>query len=241
MSPAGPPTEPVPVPAIVDRLADGRSTDAVWQNQLGGITWRIGDPPEHYVKWQPLGVDGLDLDAECERLTWLASHAPVPRVVDRGCDDDGEWLITVALPATSAVDDRWKADPEPAVRAIGVGLRRLHDTVPVEACPFDWSVESRLALAHTDLAGPRPSIERLVVCHGDACAPNTLVGDDGAFVAHVDLGSAGVADRWADLAIASWSLDWNFGEGWGVPFFDAYGIEPDAERIDFHRRLWDAT
>ena len=49
----------------------------------------------------------------------------------------------------------------------------------------------------------RPRIDRLVVCHGDACAPNTLLHDDGRFAAHVDLGSLGVADRWADIAVAA--------------------------------------
>ena len=55
----------------------------------------------------------------------------------------------------------------------------------------------------------------------------------------VDFGDLGVGDRWADLAIASLSLDWNFGEGHQAEFFDAYGVEPDAERIDYYRRLWD--
>lgn len=229
----------MPVPTAVQVIAAGRPVDAVWENQLGGITFRIGDPAEVYVKWQPAGV--TDLEAEAERLRWLAPHTSVPAVVDRGSDAAGEWLVTSALPAMSAVDARWHDDPERVVRSIGFGLRRFHDQVPVAGCPFDWSVEARLAGHGSPDLGPVPPVDRLVVCHGDACAPNTLVDGDGQFVAHVDVGSAGVADRWADLAVASWSLDWNFGEGWGVPFFDAYGIEPDVERIRFHRRLWDAT
>ena len=241
MTLAGPPAGPVAAPAAVRSIAADRPLEPVWQNQLGGITWRIGEPAECYVKWQPHGVVGLDLDAEAERMAWLAPHTPVPEVVDRDADGEGEWLATVAVPARSAVDDGWKANPGPAVRAIGTGLRRFHDAVPVDTCPFDWSVETRLARARVASPGPAPSIDRLVVCHGDACAPNTLVDPDGRFVAHVDVGSAGVADRWADLAVASWSLGWNFGEGWDVPFFEAYGVEPDAERMEFHRRLWDVT
>jgi kanamycin kinase len=49
-----------------------------------------------------------------------------------------------------------------------------------------------------------PPIDRLVVCHGDSCALNTLLAADGRWSAHVDLGALGVADRWADLAIATW-------------------------------------
>ena len=67
---------------------------------------------------------------------------------------------------------------------------------------------------------------------------STIVGDDGSFVGHVDLGSLGVADRWADLAVASWSLEWDFGPGHEQAFWDAYGIAPDPERIAQYRALW---
>ncbi|WP_443062724.1 phosphotransferase [Streptomyces sp. NBC_00390] len=60
-------------------------------------------------------------------------------------------------------------------------------------------------------------MDRLVVCHGDACAPNTVVGDDGTWTGHVDLGTLGAADRWADLAVATWSTQWNYGPGWEEP------------------------
>ncbi len=239
MTVAGRPTRPIPVPAPVRSVAAGRPVDAVWENQLGGITWQVGDPADVFVKWQPAGA--VDLGAEIERLRWLAPHTTVPEVVDAGEDADSEWFVTAALPGSTAVAEGWKADPELAVRAIGDGLRRFHDAVPVAECPFDWSIESRLAGHGDPDVGPPPSIDRLVVCHGDACAPNTLVADDGRFVAHVDMGSVGVADRWADLAVASWSLDWNFGAGWGVPLFEAYGVDPDGVRIEFYRRLWDAT
>ena len=79
-----------------------------------------------------------------------------------------------------------------------------------------------------------------MLVHGDACAPNTLINDAGDWVGHVDFGDLAIGDRWADLAIASLSLDWNFGEGHHDELFDAYGIEPDTERIGYYRALWDA-
>ncbi len=84
-----------------------------------------------------------------------------------------------------------------------------------------------------------PPIDRLVVCHGDTCAPNTLIGDDGRCAGHVDLGALGVADRWADLAIATWSTRWNYGDGWEPALLAAYGIDPDPERTAYYRLLWD--
>ncbi len=72
-----------------------------------------------------------------------------------------------------------------------------------------------------------PPVDRLVVCHGDSCAPNTLLTGDVRWSGHVDLGELGLADRWADLAIATWSSEWNHGPGWERLLLDAYGVPPD--------------
>jgi len=92
-----------------------------------------------------------------------------------------------------------------------------------------------------DLLDDAPDVDLAVVCHGDACAPNTLIGDGGEFAAHVDLGSLGVADRWADIAVAAWSTEWNYGPGLAPLLYDAYGVEPDPERIAYYRLLWDLS
>ncbi|MGH3721711.1 MAG: phosphotransferase [Pseudonocardiaceae bacterium] len=84
-----------------------------------------------------------------------------------------------------------------------------------------------------------PAIDQLVVCHGDACAPNTLIGDDGHWSGHVDFGVLGIADRWADLAVATWSTRWNYGAGWERCLLDACGVDPDPRRSTYYRLLWD--
>ncbi|WP_433380815.1 aminoglycoside 3'-phosphotransferase [Streptosporangium sp. CA-115845] len=259
------PTGPVPVPDVVAALADGDTVTPVWRNELGGLTFRLEDGRDgvRYVKWVAAGTPEIDLPGEAERLAWARRWVTVPRVIEHGTDTDGTWLVTAAVPGRSAVDPRWIADPATAAAAIGRGLRLLHDALPVEQCPFDWAIDRRLARAderiaggegpadrfpehrHLELAearariGDPPAIDRLVVCHGDACAPNTLLRDDGMFAAHVDLGSLGVADRWADLAVAAWSMEWNHGPGYDGIVYDAYGIAPDPERIAYYRLLWD--
>ena len=76
-----------------------------------------------------------------------------------------------------------------------------------------------------------------MVCHGDACAPNTLLYPDGRWSGHVDFGLLGTGDRWADIAVATWSAEWNYGPGWEPLLLDAYGVEPDAERTRYYRLL----
>ncbi|MER5652549.1 aminoglycoside 3'-phosphotransferase [Streptomyces sp. NPDC002131] len=261
------PQGPVEPPPIVTALAAGRPVRAVWENEVGGLTFQVGvGDARQFVKWTPTG-SGIDLGAEAARLCWAVRYTTVPLVLDEGADRTGTWIVTRGLPGRMAVDDHWKRDPGTAVRAIGTGLRALHDALPVADCPFDWSAERRLESARSRAAAGRihptdwhhdlqhlgtveraldvladiPPVDRLVVCHGDACAPNTLVGDDGTWTGHVDLGTLGVADRWADLAVATWSTQWNYGPGWEEPLLEAYGVEPDRERIHYYRLLWDLS
>lgn len=238
------PPDDVEVPAQVRALARGAGLVPVWRNDYGGLTFRTDDG--RYVKHGPRNAES-SFAGEVERLSWAVGHTTVPRVLEAGADDTHEWMVTAALAGRSAVDPAWRAQPAIAVRAVGEGLRALHDALPVEECPFDWGVPSRIANAEgrgirvPDALREPPPIDRLVVCHGDACCPNTLIGDDGRWAAHVDLGTLGVGDRWADIAVASMSTTWNYGEGWEEALIEAYGVEPDRERLSYYRDLWNAT
>lgn len=100
------------------------------------------------------------------------------------------------------------AEPRTAARALGEGLRALHENLPADACPFDRTAETRLARW---AAAVRAEL-------GEAPPVDTLLGADGCWVAHVDLGALGVA----------------------AEFFAAYGVRPDAEPIRFSRALRNA-
>lgn len=237
--PAGVPDAAVAVPGKVLDLAESGKVEVVWRNELGGLTFRShGQERTRYIKWQsyaglhPAERGDVDLAMESEKLRWAGQFVSVPSVLDFGADGDAAWLVTEAIDATPACDPRWRDDPEVAVRAIATGLRRLHDTLPVEGCPYRGGWSS---------CEPSEPAQSLVVCHGDPCVPNTLLNSAGEFAGHVDLAGLGVADRWADLAIAAYSISWdvNFGTSYDDLFFEVYGIDPDPERIRFYRELWD--
>jgi kanamycin kinase len=240
---------PVWIPPAVERLATGRQLTLVWLNQLGGRTFAVGaGAPELFVKWMPAAAAasiGGSNAAERVRLEWAVDHTPVPRLVDAGADDDGSWLITKPLVGESAISPRWASEPDVAVRAFATGLRALHDRLPVEACPFSWSVADRVAdagLTREDVIaaiGDEPSTDQIVVCHGDACMPNTLIGADGTWSGHVDMGRLGVADRWADLAVAHANIRWNLTADFQELFLATYGVDPDVERMRYYRELND--
>lgn len=249
-------------PAAVRELAQAGQVCLAWENEHA-LTFEVGEGPDRYfAKWAPAGSP-LDLAAEAARMTWARPYTPVPRVLGLGSDGEGSWLVTAALPGHNAVSRRWLADPRAAVIAIGEGLRAMHDALPVINCPFSWMAQDRITAAQQAAAAGRldtsdwapehlelgiegvlaqvqdlPPADKLVVCHGDACAPNTLIAGNGRWSGHVDLGDLGVADRWADLAIATWSTGWNYGPGWEQVLLDAYAITLDAERTRYYRLLW---
>jgi kanamycin kinase len=222
-----------PIPEVVQELAGGTPPELVWRNDLGGLTFRLGD---RYLKWNPR-TTSIDLERERRRLVWLAGRHPAPRVVGYGEDEDAQWLLTKAVPGELAVGDRWRARRPEAIAAIAAGLRAIH-AIPADGFPRPWAEEVWVDRQPANL-GPRPPIDDPVLVHGDACAPNTLISDEGDWTGNVDFGDLGVGDRWADLAVASLSLDWNFGAGHQQELFDAYGIEPDEARIAYYRGLWE--
>ncbi len=261
---AGPSERRVDVPRAVRALAGNGSVRLVWENELAGLTFELtSGASRRFVKWAPAG-SGIDLHAELARLRWAIGFVAVPLVLDTGGDETGTWLLTEPVPGETAISARWKASPATAVAAIGEGLRALHDALPLERCPFSWSAESRLARArrralaghldpttwhaeHRDLTVDEaldrlaaiPPVDKAVVCHGDACAPNTLVNETGRWSGHVDLGALGVADRWADLAVATWSTQWNYGPGFEHVLLAAYGVCADPDRTRYYRLMWD--
>jgi len=229
----------VEVPAVVAVLAGGRDVVPVWRNEIGGVTFAIADGAE-YVKIGPAHREFAPAD-EAQRLAWLAGYVRVPTVIGLGAESDGSvWLHTSGLPGTSAVLGEWLTKPESVVPELGRALRAFHDGVPVDGCPWTWSLAERLAVkGGLDMLGD-PPLEDLVVCHGDACNPNFILDATGRALGYVDLGLCGVADRWADLAPALLSLGWNFGPGWEPAFLDGYGIEPNPAKLVFYTRLWEA-
>ncbi|SCC39135.1 aminoglycoside 3'-phosphotransferase [Arthrobacter sp. NIO-1057] len=244
---SGPTPEDHPIPIRVREAAEGSKIEGIWLNALGGLTYEIrtggntcfakfspGNPPEKEA----------DLLMEAQRMQWAEEFINVPVVLSCEQFEEGQLMLTAALHGHSAVSELGKGNPERSAYALGHGLRQLHDLLPVDSCPFSWDLTSRVSGLPRDqqseLLSDAPSVDP-VVCHGDACLPNTLLDAKGDFLGHVDMGNLGVADRWADLAIAAWSTEWNYGAGYEELVYAGYGIDPDQKKIEFYRRVRDAT
>lgn len=256
-------TEELPEEALAPYVGWRRTV--VWRNEAGTLTVRLESPAgeRHFLKVASADVRP-SLEEEARRLRWVGPRLPVPRVIAQGRDGDRTWLATVGLPGRDATDPVWSSDPDRLVRALADGLLRFH-AAPMKDCPFDFRLESALAhvrgrvsrrevdadrdfhaeFAHLSvdqavevLERERPDAEDPVLCHGDYCLPNVLL-EDWRVCGFVDLGELGVADRWWDVAVASWSVVWNVGAEYEQTFLDAYGVRRDDPRMRYYRLLYD--
>ncbi len=247
---------------------------AALRDRLRGYRWRkvtIGESgadvfhltrhgqPALYLKHLQ-DCEHLSLADEAARLRWLEGRAPAPGVIDVVADGGREWLLMTALPGTNAASAAMS--PSVVVRLMAEALRDLH-TLPVSDCPFDETLERKVARARESVARGLveeehfddanlgrsagdllaemlerlPGSEDLVVTHGDACLPNFML-QPGRFAGFIDCNRLGRADRYQDLALACRSIEYNLGESYVGAFLAAYGASPaDRDRLDFYRLL----
>lgn len=201
---------------------------------------------------------------DAARLAWLAGRLPVPQVLAYYEVAHSCYLLTSVIPGVDSATLAGQADTDIAqlVRRLAVGLRQIH-AVPANDCPFDYRlpraierVWQRIEQGPLDtnafgrrwrgraiddlvaeLLATMPADEDLVLTHGDYCLPNILLDGD-RVSGFVDLGRAGVGDRYRDLALARRSLIRNCGPAWVPLFFAEYGLShPDEAKLTFYELL----
>lgn len=239
------------------RLAGARlEQQSIGESRADVYRIRSANQPDRYLKSEHTGTLP-ELPDEIERLQWMAAHGlPCPTVIDAAATPTRHWLLMSAV----AGQDLASAGLPPAqvIAIMADALHRLH-CIPIDQCPFDHTLERRIAEARraldaglvdesdfdderigrtaedafAELLATRPTTHDLVVAHGDACLPN-FMADGGVFTGYIDCGRLGVSDRHQDLALAARSIERNLGREWIEPFFRSYGVGPDDRRLAFY-------
>lgn len=201
-----------------------------------------------------------------------AGRLPVPEIAAYVVEDGLAYTLMSRLGGRMLCSDEYLTDPDRLVRLAAEALRMLWE-VDVTGFPSSVSrLGERLRAAEHNVerglvdvdavepetfgsggfASPeallrwlcdnRPD-EDLVFTHGDFCLPNILADGD-RISGFIDLGKAGPADRWQDLAICHRSLRHNFDGTYtgGVTFpgldadrlFRELGVPCDAEKLRYY-------
>ncbi|MFP4078944.1 MAG: APH(3') family aminoglycoside O-phosphotransferase [Candidatus Izemoplasmataceae bacterium] len=222
------------------------------------------------LKIQP---DGEEARHEHEVMRWLKGKLPVPRVLGFERDNKEAYLLMTRLTGKMACTDTTMNDPEQLTGILAKGLRKLWN-VDIGPCPYLYNLDERLhrakkrvaqGLVAMDDAEPdtygengfkdpkhllkwlirnKPN-EELAFSHGDFCLPNILIAH-GEVSGYLDMGRAGIADKWFDIALCYRSLLHNYGgkytgreyQGFNPErLFEKLNMEPDWEKIRYYTLL----
>ena len=203
---------------------------------------------------------GSSLFPEKRILEWLQGKLSVPQIYYFREVEGKEYLLISEIKGLNAADDFFISNPAKMVPLVAKGLRLIHG-VDILNCPFDQKLDAKIkeskrrvenGLVDEDdfeltfrgktaqellqkAVEMRPGNEDLVFTHGDYCLPNIIIDGD-EVSGFIDLGRAGIADRYQDLALMARSLKHDLGSPkWVDVFFKEYGIESrDFSKIDYY-------
>jgi len=220
------------------------------------------------LKIQP---ETVETQAEYEILAWLQGKLPVPECLYHKVENGISYLLMSRVKGDMSCAKNYMEDPKALTGALAKALRMLWK-VDISDCPVQWTLKHKLSEAkdlvergEVDVENTEPETfgengfrdpeellqwlvdhqpeEDLVMSHGDFCLPNIFL-EHGHVSGFIDLGRAGVADRWQDIALCYRSLIHNYTGRYsdGVVYedfrpellFEALEIEPDWEKLRYY-------
>lgn len=208
------------------------------------------------------------LRREHDVLCWLEGKLPVPHVALWCEDAEKSYLLITAVEGVmccTSDEDILTPPIKNTVKLLAEGLKMLQ-TLDITDCPFENKLEQKLIEAlynvknnlvdmddfekGNDFATPMELYQYLVshkppeeLCfvHGDYCLPNIIINGD-QVSGFIDIGNAGIADRWQDIALCVRSLGYNLflagreseKDSYISYLFECLGIETDWDKINYY-------
>ncbi|MDF2544232.1 MAG: aminoglycoside phosphotransferase [Herbinix sp.] len=211
----------------------------------------------YYLKVEPKSGE---LDKEYKNMLWLNGKLPVPRIIAWASEKDTDYLLMADMGGNMLCDDFYLGDPHLTVSLLAQGINLLR-TVDIKDCPIqnglhtklkdaaenirlnrvdmsDWETSSNGFSSPQDLLdylySNIPRKEELVFTHGDYCFPN-IFADKDQLTGFIDLGRAGVADLWQDVALCLRSLWHNFNtKEYDELLLKQLNIPMDKEKLNYY-------
>jgi aminoglycoside phosphotransferase len=195
---------------------------------------------------------------EYTMLSWLYEKGLAPKVYRRVVENEVSYLLMARLQGKMAAEMENLQAPEKTARFLAEGIKMLA-ALPARECPVSYPLAAKLEAARervaqglvnmadweaeTEFTSPATLLayleankpeETLSVTHGDYCLPNVFFAEE-KVTGFVDLGRAGLADVWQDIAVCVRSLRHNFLEKAPLEsFFAALAMKPNREKINYY-------
>lgn len=203
-------------------------------------------------------------------MRWLEGKLPAPKVLAFEIMGEKSFLLMSRVYGDMACSEYYLEHPKVLLKALAEALKMMW-SLDISDCPNLRDLDTELSegkyrvengLVDVEDAEPttfgeggfespahllqwleenRP-VQEPVFSHGDFCLPNVLL-TDGEVSGFIDLGDAGVGDKWRDIALCYRSLKHNFDGTFGGKvyedfnpdmLFEALEIEPDWEKLNYY-------
>lgn len=250
------------VPYNIAFLTDDHTWERITIGKSEAETYLLkGSNRNQYLKIQPI-TSTESLSIEREKLAWLQTKLPVPEVIHYEKDEVNEYLLLSELTGNDGSSRGSNINESLIMKSLATGLKQIHE-VSIDNCPFDQTLDGKVEEAknrveeglvdeedfddrrkglraeqiYAELVAKKPLNEDLVFTHGDFCCPNIIL-DKGKLSGFIDVGRAGIADRYQDLALAIRSITSNYGKEQVSTFLDAYDLKNlDEDKVDYYQLL----
>lgn len=200
-----------------------------------------------------------DVKREITIIRWLSQRIKTPKIIYYEEDDAYHtFIMTEAI--GESLDEKISEYSLNQIIDIYVLAIETLQTVSIDNCPFDNSINNRLAEleyliknsladvdsnnweADTEFEYPQDLLnylitnkpnEDFVFSHGDLCNSNIFIKN--GQINFIDLGRSGIADKWLDIAFCVREIkELNNDKKYIDLFFNKLGLTPDWEKIRYY-------
>ena len=242
------------LPYEVKELVHDMEYDCDKQSRAGTHVIRWYDNNKAY--YLKMNQNTCEVLREHNMYRWLGAKLPLPEVVYEGMEDGKRYLLIQEVKGTILAKGNYLDEPERVVRLAASGILMLQ-SLQIDNCPYYSDIDSKIEKAkerlqlglvkevtkneYTEefddfeemleyLEHNKPE-EEFVFSHGDYCF-NNYFSDGEKITGFIDLGRAGIADRYQDIATCVRDL-MRYDPSYTVLFFELLGLEPDYEKLKY--------
>lgn len=254
--------------SIPDRIKNIIQDDEYELDRMGLSSSHVMLFRDKVLKIQDITEESVN---EAEAFQWLKDKVSAPEILAYECKDGKSYLLMTKVPGQMACDPCYMEDPGRLTTLLAQALKQLW-SVDITDCPLTWTLDRKLKIARqsikdglVDTENVEPGTygengfkdpedllkwliehkpeEELVLSHGDFCLPNIYIDDDAKIISYIDLGRAGISDKWQDIALYYRSLKHNYSGKYGGKSYPEYdpnllfeklGIVPDWKKLRYY-------
>lgn len=203
---------------------------------------------------------------EIKMMKWLRNIVPVPELIAAETENGTSFILMSKVKGKMLCDEAFTKSPEKLLSFLTDGLKMLWST-DIKNCPCNNTLDFRLSAARynvenglVDIDNTEPETfgengfkspeelliwlennkpkEELSLTHGDFSLQNIFAEND-KISGFIDLGKAGIADKWQDIAICYRGLKHILNSNQNCKIhpdmlFEKLGIEKDETKLKYY-------